>query len=167
MLLVAKLLKPHGIKGEIKVEYYLDDFNSFLQLQTVNIDGTDYTVEKIKNSSSKPYAIIKLKGIVDMNAAESLRNKKVFCSRENMPEPHKGHHYIDDLIGCKVVCDGEELGILKDVLQNGCADVYVIVGKNTEIMFPYVGDVINKIDIDHKLIIVDKTEFDRVAVYGD
>ncbi|MFA6866314.1 MAG: ribosome maturation factor RimM [Clostridia bacterium] len=167
MLLVAKSIKPHGIKGELKVEYYLDDLSSFLRLQTVTIENTCYKIESIRGFQKPPYALLKLESIDDMDSAELIRGKSIFTNRENMPIPKKGHYYIDDIVGCQVVLDGKILGLLKNVMQNGSADVFDVIGKSGEVLFPYIGDVVSSIDIDHKLITLNKDEFDKVAVYED
>jgi 16S rRNA processing protein RimM len=82
-----------------------------------------------------------------------------------MEEPEEGEHYIVDLIGITVLDEnGVKLGVLKDVLQHGAADVYVVHGLKS-FMFPAVKRVITSVDIDAGILRVDSRTLEEVAVY--
>jgi len=62
--------------------------------------------------------------------------------------------------------NGEKLGVLKDVLQHGAADVYVVQGKRG-FMFPAVKRVITAVDLEAGEMRVDSRALSEVAVYDD
>lgn len=164
MLLIAEILKPQGIKGELKLKSYLDNFADFSTVKEIVIDGRALGVEKLRWDGSFVYA--KLRGIDDRNAAELLRGASVFADQINRPRLAKDRYYIADIEGCKLVCDNEELGIVTQVIQNGSADVYCIEGKKP-FMFALVQGVITHFDIANKTLVADATELAKVAVYED
>ena len=123
MLSVGKTLKAHGIKGEIKVMSYMDSPDCFVGVKKIIINNTTYPVTRVRVSGN--CVIIKLKGIDDMNTAETLRDYEVFAQREDLPPIPEDRYYITDIIGCSVT-DGEVVyGKIKDVLNYGSADVII------------------------------------------
>ncbi|HHU43651.1 MAG: ribosome maturation factor RimM [Bacillota bacterium] len=164
MLIVGKALKPHGIKGYIKVQSYMDSPLELKKIKAVEIEGIKYPIEDIKVSPKA--VLIKLKGIDDMNAAEFFRNKELKIDRRSAPDPPKGRHYVSDLLGSRVYIENQLVGELTDILQYGSADVYQVKGEKS-LMFSYAGDVIEKIDTATKEIFLNKEELEKVAVYED
>lgn len=163
-LIIGKVTKPHGIRGGLKALSFLDSTFAFSEIESVVIADKTYKIEKV--SASPTSLILKLEGIDTCDDAEKLRDKEICLPKTDLPTPPEDRHYIDDLIGSKVITNGKELGTLVDVLQYGSADIYCIEGKKN-IMFPYVGKVIESIDIAKKEIVVNENEFKKVAVYED
>lgn len=164
MLAVGKILKAHGIRGDVKAESYMDAPDLFSKLKTVYIDGKPYDVERARAMGG--FVLLKLKNVDTMNDAELLKNKELSALKSELPTPKEGRYYIDDLIGC-TVSDGETIGVLDDIYQFGSADVYVVKNGEKTVMFPYLESVIEKIDVENKQIFVVKSEFMKVAVYED
>ncbi|MDD4316220.1 MAG: ribosome maturation factor RimM [Clostridia bacterium] len=162
-MLIGKVSKPHGVKGGIKVESFMDTPYAFSAIKEVEINATVYKIEKAQVGQP---LILKLSGVDTVEAAEKLRNAQIFINKERAPQPPDGRYYVDDLIGCRVLLEGEVVGELTDILQYGSADIYCVSGAKN-FMFPYVGEVIAKIDIASKEIVLNEREFDKVAVYED
>lgn len=165
MLLVARGIKAHGIRGDVKIDCLMDNPDSFSKLSEIVVKGKTYKIERVRANNS--YPLLKLVGVDTMEQAEFFRNTDIFVPRDKLPTPPKDTYYIDDLIGCKAMLDGKELGILTDIYQNGSADVYVITQANDTVMFPCIEGVMEKVDIDGKTIYLNKEEFEKVAVYED
>lgn len=164
MLSVGKTLKAHGIKGEIKVMSYMDSPDCFVGVKKIIINNTTYPVTRVRVSGN--CVIIKLKGIDDMNTAETLRDYEVFAQREDLPPIPEDRYYITDIIGCSVT-DGEVVyGKIKDVLNYGSADVIIAKKQGKTITFPWLESVENHIDVENKLFVVNKERFLEV-VYED
>ncbi len=165
MLVVGKILKAHGVRGDVKAESYMDAPNLFSKLKTVYIDGKPIVVERARSSGG--FALLKLVGVDTMNDAEALRNKELFAKKEDLPKPQEGRFYIDDLLGCSVTDGVAVIGVLDDIYQYGSADVYVVKSNGATIMFPLIDGVAENIDVKTKVITVNRAEFDKVAVYED
>ena len=84
-----------------------------------------------------------------------------------MPRLKEGAHYLRDLIGCTVQDDNDtKLGTLKNVMQHGAADVYVVKG-DKNFMIPAIARVIVSVDIVSKVIVVNSQTIDEVIVYDN
>ncbi|NCA92309.1 16S rRNA processing protein RimM [bacterium] len=165
MLIIGKALKAHGVRGDIKVDCYLDTPQKMLKLKQVFIDGKNYKIERTAQSGS--FVLFKLDGIDTMEQAETLRNTLIMAKKEDLPPNEEGRYYIDDIIGCIVKSKAEILGKVVDIYQYGSADIYVVSSDKGQIMFPFVDGVIDNIDINNKEITVNESKFAEVAVYED
>ena len=109
-----------------------------------------------------------MKGVKDRGDAELLRGADIYITRDELPELEEDQYLIIDLIGTEVYTNaGDFIGVLKEILQHGSADVYVVKKPNKSLMFPAIKDLILDIDLDKNKIIVDKKRFGEVAVYED
>ena len=87
---------------------------------------------------------------------ERFRQAKLLVTRENAVELEEDEYFIADLIGINVTSDeGEELGTIKDVLQTGANDVYVIAKENTpDLLVPAIHDCVLAVDIEAQTMTV-------------
>ena len=162
---IGLIRKPHGVKGAIKVGPLCDDVARFKQLKIVYIDNNKYTVTSAQISQDE--VILTLKEITSCNDAELLRNKEIQVDKKDAVKLEEGRYFIVDIIGCEVFVEDKSIGIIKEVLQHGAADVYVIKSKDTEIMVPALKKLLKVVDVEKKQIIFDKKAFEEVAVYED
>ena len=162
-LVIGEVLKPQGIRGEIKIKTFTDTPDVVKEFGVVYIDDKEYKILSFR-SSADGAAYLGLRGVPDRNAAELLRGKKVEGQRSDAPELEEGQYYIVDIIGlsCETQ-DGEFLGTVKDV-SNLSSDIYTIEKAGKNILFPAVKGVVVKVDLDNKKLIVDKSIFDEIAV---
>lgn len=161
LLEVGQIVNTYGIKGFVKVNPLVDNNNQFKTFRTLYIQQKnnikELTVEEVK--FSKNLVLLKFKGIETIEQAEELRNYYLQAKRSDI-KLEKGAYFIVDLIGLEVYTEaGEFLGVLKEVLQPGANDVYVVKNKeNNEILLPVIPDVVKHVDIDGKKIIVNLIE---------
>jgi 16S rRNA processing protein RimM len=155
-LQVGKIVNTHGIRGEVKVIPLTDDPRRYDELKEVFV-GTDnekdiFYIENVKYF--KNTVIIKFKESIDMNYAEKLKEMFIYVDRKNAVKLPEGRYFIFDLIGMEVFeLDGNRLGILKDVLQTGSNDVYVVKNdENKEILIPALKSVIKEVSIGDKIM---------------
>ena len=163
-LVIAEVLKPQGIRGELKVKTFTDSPEDVKAFKTVYIDGNPYKILTFR-ADGKGAAYLGLRGIPDRNAAELFRGKKIEGDRDDAPELDEGTYYIVDMLGlsCETE-DGEVLGTLVDI-TNLSSDIYTIEKDGKKILFPAVNGVVVKVDIAGGKLIVDKKKFDEIAVY--
>lgn len=162
---IGKVIKAQGIKGEVKLACFVDDAVMLKGLKQVYIGSNTYTVEKLRPDGA--FCYIQLVGVADRNAAEALRNWVVYADKESVAVP-QDRYFIADLIDCCVVLDnGTTVGIVKQVLQYGSADVFVCFDGEKEVSFPFLNDLVSEVNIDCKKIILNSKRFGEVAVYED
>lgn len=169
MIEIARILKPHGIRGDLKIRLFSDNYDAFAERgfaylkKNSEYQRTAYTAVRI----DAPFVYVHFDGVDTRNDAEALSNQTLYLDREELEELEDGEHYVVDLVGLKVLDEnGTELGVLKDVLQHGAADVYVVKGEKS-FMFPAVKRVIRSVDISAGVMCVDAAALNEVAVYDD
>lgn len=156
LLRVGVITATHGIKGEVKVFPTTDDSERFEQLKNVVVfDGNNNVELKISGVKYfKQYVILKFKGINDINDVLKYVKKDLMIHRCDAVECEDGEYFICDLIGLKVVTeDGNELGVLKDVLQTGANDVYQVkINEEKEILIPAIKQCILDVDLENGIM---------------
>jgi 16S rRNA processing protein RimM len=162
-LIIGEVLKPQGIRGELKVKTFTDFPEDVKAFGQVYIDGKQYKILSFRVGNDGA-AYIGLRGITDRNAAELYRGKKLEGAREDGPALEEGQYYIVDIIGLSCETEeGEFLGVVKDV-TNLSSDVYTLEKNGKNILFPAVKGVVVKVDLTEKKLVVNKTIFEEVAV---
>lgn len=166
---IGTILKPQGIKGEVKVEPYTDDLTRLVELKEAYFKEADkYVAKQIESIRVDiKFAYIKFHGVTDRDEAEKLRGKAIYIDRENASELPEGAYYIADLIGMKVYNEkGIELGLLKDIMQTGSKDIYVVALKDGgTLSFPSVEGAILNRDIEIAEMMIDSRKIEEIGIY--
>lgn len=151
-LQVGIISSTHGIKGEVKVFPTTDDINRFKNLKEVLLDtGKEKKTLEIEGVKFfKQFAILKFKGIDNINDILEYKGKGLYVTRQQAVKLKKDEYFIADLIGLQVVLeDDTSLGILKEVMLTGANDVYVIEMENQrEVLIPAIKQCILSVDIE-------------------
>ena len=164
MFVIGKILKPHGVKGNVRVFPATDDPSRFEKLSKARIEFEDcrepllLDIEHV--SYIRQFVIIKLKGINSMEKADTLRGGKITVMDNEALPLGPDEYYIRDLYDMRVITDaGEPLGLIADVLETGANDVYVVrPEKGRDILIPAVKQYIVSVDIKARLMIVKMAE---------
>ena len=155
---VGVIANTHGIRGEVKIFPTTDDVKRFDYLKEAYIDAGK---EKIKVEVSnvryfKNLVIVKFKGIDNINDIEMYKKRELWIPREEAQELEEDEYYIADLIGMDVVLeDGSKFGTLKDVMETGANDVYVVEdAKGEEILLPAIRECILDVDVEKNVMTI-------------
>jgi len=137
------IVNTHGLRGELKVVSWCDSPEVFEGFDYVYAGGVKRTVSSARCHKSN--IILKLEGIDDIERAQQLKNEIITVDREQLTL-REGSYFVVDLIGLDVFENTRRLGKVRDVLQTGANDVYVVRGER-EWLIPAISRVIKKIDI--------------------
>lgn len=140
----GQIVNTHGIRGEVKILPWCDGPEFLKAFHTLYIEGKPYQVEQAR--IQKTMLLCKLKGIDDVNTAQTYKNKVVKIDRDSAPVSD-GRVFIVDLIGLPVFADGVEIGTLKDVYCGPANDVYIVKGEK-EYMIPAVSEFLEEVNVD-------------------
>ena len=155
---VGVITTTHGVHGEVKVFPTTDDPQRFKKLKQVILDNGKERKELEITSVKffKNLVILKFKGLDNMNDVEKYKKADLFVTRENAVPLKKGEYFIADLIGLKATSDeGEDLGVLTDVIQTGANDVYVFSKKGMQdLLVPKIPMCIKDVNIEAGTIMV-------------
>ena len=169
-LMIGEVLRPQGIRGEVKVRPDTNDPERFYDLDHVFLlRGEEYIERKIKVSRVDLDAVyLTFEGVTDRNAAEALRGEFIYIDREHAVQLPENMNFICDLIGCRGVdTNGRALGEMTDVLQPGGNDVYVFHGPLGEVLVPALKSVVTEVDVAEKRIVFDAKRLNEVAVFDE
>lgn len=153
-VVIGEITRPHGVKGAVRVTVHTDYPERFDSLSLVYImpadGGSPRQVSFALAGRQKEQLICHLGGISSREAAEELRGMLLVIPRDEAMELPPDHYYIFELVGLRVYTeDGKYLGRLKEVLQPGANDVYIVEAEalDGEILLPAIKDVIISVDL--------------------
>lgn len=147
----GRIVNTHGVRGEVRIEPWADEAAFLTRFKRFYMDGQPVKVRSCR--VHKTLCIASLEGVDDVNAAMALKGKVIFIDRKDAKLP-KGTVFLQDILGARVVDeDGNELGVLEQVLPAPAASVYVVKGER-EILIPDVPAFILEKDADKGVITV-------------
>lgn len=147
----GQIVNTHGIRGEVKIEVWLDSPEFLKRFKRVYIDGRE--VKLLSGKVHKGFLIAELEGISDVNAAMAMKGKKLSIARADARLP-KGAYFIQDIIGAEVVdTDGNSVGRLVEVMESPASNIYIVRGE-TEHLIPAVPEFIMSTDAEAGIITV-------------
>ncbi len=163
---IGVIVKPQGIKGEVKVIPMTDDAQRFKKLKSVLIDGVEYSVTGAKIAPDAVF--LALGGINDRNTAELLRGKYLTISREDAVKPQTDRYFICDLENANIYFeDGKDFGRIIEITK-AKTDYFTVKTVSGKIVrFPFLKSVIDRIDIENSAVYVIKEKFNEVVCYED
>ena len=152
LLQVGVISSTHGVRGEVKVFPTTDDPQRFKSLKNVILDtGKEQIPLEIQGVKFfKQFVILKFKGIDNINDIEKYKGRDLWIPREEAQELDEDEYYIADLLGMKVLLeDGSEFGTLKNVMETGANDVYIVDSvEHGEVLLPAIKECILDVDIE-------------------
>ncbi len=147
----GKIINTHGIDGAVKLESWCDSPDILADLERVFIkEGNTYKqYDVLRASVFKQFVIAKLDGVKDIDAAQALVGTVIYAAREDF-ELGEGDYFIADLIGLDIIDadSGKVLGKLREVINRGASDIYVIDTPDGERMMPAVEEFVDRIELD-------------------
>lgn len=155
--LLGKILRTHGVKGDVIVFLDVDEPTRYKKMKSVLLELNDelveYPVTKVNVIPNEKTAIIHLSGVEDMNSAELILKTNLFQPISKLPKLKGNDFYFHEIIGFSVTDTLlGELGIIKDVYDLQQHPVGVMLYKEKEVLFPISEQTLQKIDRENKKI---------------
>jgi 16S rRNA processing protein RimM len=160
-LQLGDILRPHGIKGELRVRVLTDYPERLPALKHVYLGGTPtdpkprpYTISRVR--FDRQYALITFEGIDDRDSADMLRGLALMVAIEDAVPLEEGEVYLFQLIGMRVVLeDGTDIGEIIDIAETGGNDNYIVKSPTLgEFAIPAIPQVVLKIDTDKQHLLI-------------
>lgn len=153
---VGIITSTHGLRGEVKVFPTTDDAKRFKRLKEVILDtGREKLTLEIEGVKFfKQLVILKFKGIDNINDVEKYKKKSLYVTRENAVRLRRDEYFIADLLGMEVTDEQDrKIGVLKDVMETGANDVYVItMTDGRELLLPAIKQCILNVDLENNVM---------------
>jgi 16S rRNA processing protein RimM len=173
---IGKIVAPFGIRGELKVRPFTDIPNRFVMLDAIYLMGSRdqaghmgpgdraghspspvlYPIEGVRPYKGE-MLLLKLRGIDDSNAAETVRDSELCVPLSALPSLPPDSYYQHDIVGLQVFkLDGTLVGVIDDIMSTGGNDVYIIKAPDhKQILIPAIKEVVKQIDLIRHLMYID------------
>jgi len=148
---IGEIVKPHGIRGEVKIYSYSEQPENFKHYSKIVLQGASGSGTKIYiiagSRKQGRLAIVQLEGIVSREAAASLAGNTVWVDKSDFPGLDADEYYWHQLIGLQVFTDtGRNLGKVAGLFTTGAHDVLVVTGEGREYLIPVQQEIITRVD---------------------
>ncbi|MGV8074654.1 MAG: ribosome maturation factor RimM [Syntrophobacteraceae bacterium] len=156
---VGKVIRAHGLRGAVKVYAYGESLavqkaGAKLILNAPDEREKELTVVSVK-AQGKVW-MVQFAELTGIEGAQGIVGAEIFLPENRLPPTSDGEYYHYRLIGLKVESlEGEEIGVLRGIIETGGNDVYVVERDGKEVLIPAVVDIICLIDLDKGRMVVD------------
>lgn len=154
---IGKIANTHGIRGYVKVIPLTKNMYRYDDLKEVFIDGAKFEIEDVWYK--KDVVMVKFKGYDNINDVICYKNKFIQIDEKDLIGLDQDEYFIFDIVGLQVyLANGKYLGEVKEVLQPGANDVYVIKTKKSDVLIPAVKEIVKDINVKENKMIIDPIE---------
>ena len=138
----GEIVTTHGVRGEVKVLFWLDSPEMLCEFDRCRIEGREYAMDAVR--VQKTCNLVKLRGVDTMEDAQKLRGKTMELYREDISDELI---FAAELVDVEVFADGASIGKIKEVLDYPGNSVYVVQGER-EYLIPAVKEFILSTDLE-------------------
>ena len=161
--LLGKVVKPQGIKGELKVYPADSDLSIYKNIESVYVEDDINKTNVLNFAKRQGFLYLKIDGVFDRDTAEKFRNKKLYVDEEQLVLKD-GTYFTDDLIDLDVVDEnGNFIGVIVDIDSYGSADVITILEDKREYSIPFLTSIV--LSVEKNCIVVDKNKYNEVKIW--
>jgi 16S rRNA processing protein RimM len=147
LLAIARIVAPHGIRGEVKAQIVTDFPQRFRKTSEVWLGAPPVRMRLERARVSGRQVILKLEGVETREQAERLRSQLVHVSESQAVSLPPGEYFWHQVIGLEVLDDqGASLGRVAEIIETGSNHVYVIRGERGEWLLPAIKQVITRMN---------------------
>jgi 16S rRNA processing protein RimM len=162
LLLVGKVIRPHGLGGLLRIWSYAESEKTFLNSGTVFLglaSGQTHEHRVLSVVGHKNAFLMKLEGLTRLDKAETYRNAAILIEKRGLRCEEDDEYFWHELIGLNVYLNtGECIGTVKHIVPTGSNDIYVVQKGEKEILVPAIHEVVQEIDLDRKTMIITEME---------
>lgn len=157
---IGFIRKPHGLKGYVRVEGLSDTPDRFGNLDRIGVELRDGRRETLEIERCRPDGnswLMKFLGVDSTEHAERLRSAYIQVPEDAVAPLPEHAYYVFELEGCAVVSeDGEEIGVVREVMNMPANDVFVVDTPEGEVMIPVVRDFVVELSPEESKIVIRK-----------
>ena len=161
---IAKITRPHGIKGEVRVTVLLDSPELFCRVKAAYLEDRRVRITSRKAGDA---AIVRIENVLTRDDAELMRGKVLYVDRAEADSLKEHDYFVDDLVGLTVYAGECRIGVITEIYKGTrTADVIEIKGDKT-VMIPFLKRLAAAVSLEEKRVTLDEQVFKEVAVYED
>jgi 16S rRNA processing protein RimM len=153
---VARIGKPHGIRGEVTVQVLTDAPEDRF------VPGTQFIVEPASHGSltlrgarwNKEILLLSFEEVGDRNRAEELRGVRLFLETDELDDAEEEGWYEHELVGLDVRVDGRSVGTVSALQTMPVQDLLVVDTPEGEVLVPFVEEIVPEVDLEGGFVAV-------------
>jgi 16S rRNA processing protein RimM len=154
---LAEVARPHGVRGEVRLNLFNKDSDVLLDRDEVLVrlpDGGEHEVSVERARRADQAILMKLYSIDDRDRAGELRGALVCVRRGDFPPVEEGEFYSCDVLGARVVMDGREIGVVRDLRSYPSVDVLVVraTDEGADYEVPLVEAFVDEVDVKGEVV---------------
>ena len=153
---VGRIGKAHGILGEATIEVRTDEAENRFAIGAVLETDSHGELTVVSARVHNGILLLGFQGIEDRNSIEALRNELLYAEVDiQAPGIDEDDYHVLQLVGCTAyLVDGDEFGVVTDVLNLPGQDVLAIKSADGEVLIPFVRQLVPVVDIKAKRMTV-------------
>ncbi|MGT2924037.1 ribosome maturation factor RimM [Streptococcus caviae] len=161
---VGKIVNTQGLQGELRVmsvtDFAEERFKKGSRLAV--FDEKDQFVTSLEVAShrkQKNFDIVKFKGLYHINDVEKYKGCSLKVAEEDLSDLEDNEFYYHEIIGLDVYENDLLIGQIKEILQPGANDVWVVARKGKrDLLLPYIPPVVLNVDVANNRVDVELLE---------
>ena len=162
LLLVGKVIRPHGLGGLLRIRSYARSEESFLNAGNVYLKSDEQGLIEYSVLAAKPHKkiiLMDLKGLTSSEDAEKYRDADIYINKNSLKREREDEYYWFELIGLKVYLNrGRYIGVLEDIISTPGNDIFVVREGREEFLIPAVHEIIEEIDLKNLTMTISEIE---------
>lgn len=153
---VARIGKPHGIRGEVTVQVMTDSpEDRFVEGAVFDVEPASHGTLTIRSARwNKAILVLGFEEIPDRNRAEELRGATLFVNSEDVDEEEEEGWYEHELVGLEVRVEGTAVGTVSALQVMPAQDLLVVDTPRGEILIPFVEEIVPEVDVEGGFVVV-------------
>ncbi|MDR7533924.1 MAG: ribosome maturation factor RimM [Armatimonadota bacterium] len=148
-IVVGRIVRPHGVRGEVRVRPETDFPERLAGRRRVHL-RREGALSPVEITGVRPHGaalLVTLRGVDSLEAAERLRGAELVVARRTLPRLGPNEFYLFEIIGLRARTeDGRLLGVVAEVVRGPAHDVYVVRGEAGEVLVPALREVVRQVD---------------------
>lgn len=157
-IVIGRVVRPHGIAGELSVELLTDFPERFREGLAVRLSGPDGSVRDTRIATVRPHGgrvLIRFEGIASPEAAESLRSFDLSVPRDEVAARPEGFVFHWEVEGCEALDpEGRSLGVVRELLDAGGRPLLVVATPTGTREVPFTRPIVVSVDVPRKRIVL-------------
>jgi len=155
-VLVGVITGARGLKGELRVKAFTADPDALFDYGPLTDEHGKVTYKGKVTGHGKGQLLVRLDGVGDRTGADAVKGLKLFVARDALPQTEEDEFYYEELIGLRAeLPDGEELGIIRWVLEVGAGASLEVETENGAVMVPFTKAAVPLVDVEGGRVIID------------
>jgi len=161
LLLIGRVIGPHGVRGLLKIESYAHSEDTLLTAGRICLKQSSGIISEYEIISAVPHkggALIRLEGLDSRDQMECYRGAEILIRKAAVGRD-KDEYFWHELIGLRVYLEtGRYLGTLEEIVSTAANDIYVVRDGKEEFLIPAIHDVVKTIDLENGEMILSEVE---------